>query len=39
VSSKANTTNAAITGIYNEEDVQLVFVDTPGILSHIDHSK
>ena len=31
VSSKPQTTRNRITGIYNEEDVQIVFVDTPGI--------
>lgn len=30
-SSKAQTTRNIIQGIYNEEDTQIVFVDTPGI--------
>lgn len=30
-SSKAQTTRNMIQGIYNEEDIQIVFVDTPGI--------
>lgn len=30
-SNKAGTTRNIIEGIYNEEDVQIVFVDTPGI--------
>lgn len=31
ISSKPQTTRNTIRGIYNEEDVQIVFVDTPGI--------
>ena len=31
VSSKPQTTRNLIQGIYNEEDTQIVFVDTPGI--------
>ena len=31
VSPKAQTTRDAISGIYEEKDVQIVFVDTPGI--------
>ncbi|MBO4245311.1 MAG: GTPase Era [Bacilli bacterium] len=30
-SNKAGTTRNIIEGIYNEEDIQIVFVDTPGI--------
>lgn len=30
--SKAQTTRHRIFGIYNEEDVQIVFSDTPGVL-------
>ena len=30
-SDKAQTTRNVIQGIYNEEDTQIVFVDTPGI--------
>jgi GTP-binding protein Era len=39
VSPKANTTNAAITGVFTEDNVQLVFFDTPGILSEVNHTK
>lgn len=31
ISDKAGTTRNVIQGIYNEEDLQIVFVDTPGI--------
>ncbi len=31
VSSKPQTTRTRITGIYNDEDSQLVFIDTPGL--------
>lgn len=31
VSSKPQTTRGKITGIYNREDLQLVFIDTPGM--------
>ena len=31
ISDKAGTTRNIIQGIYNEEDLQIVFVDTPGI--------
>ena len=31
VSDKAGTTRNTIRGIYNRDDVQLVFIDTPGI--------
>ena len=32
VTQKAQTTRHRIFGIYNEEDVQIVFSDTPGVL-------
>ncbi len=31
VSDKPQTTRGRVTGIYNDDDVQLVFIDTPGI--------
>ena len=31
ISNKPQTTRNIIQGIYNEEDTQIVFVDTPGI--------
>lgn len=31
VTPKAQTTNYAIEGIYNDEDSQIIFIDTPGI--------
>ena len=31
VSSKAQTTRNSIVGVYNDNDLQIVFVDTPGI--------
>lgn len=31
VSPKAQTTRSAIKGIYNDEDSQIVFIDTPGV--------
>lgn len=37
VSDKPQTTRKRIVGIYNEKDVQFVFVDTPGI--HTAHNK
>ena len=36
ISSKPQTTRNLIQGIYNEEDTQIVFVDTPGIHKPID---
>ena len=36
ISSKPQTTRNLIQGIYNEDDVQIVFVDTPGIHKPID---
>lgn len=36
ISSKPQTTRNLIEGIYNEEDTQIVFVDTPGIHKPID---
>jgi GTP-binding protein Era len=36
ISSKPQTTRNLIKGIYNEDDVQIVFVDTPGIHKPID---
>ena len=35
-SDKAGTTRNIIYGVYNEKDVQIVFVDTPGIGKQID---
>jgi GTP-binding protein Era len=37
VSNKPQTTRNRITGIYNRDDMQLVFVDTPGM--HTPHNK
>ena len=37
VSPKAQTTRNKILGIYNDEDSQIVFIDTPGI--HTSHNK
>ena len=31
VSDKAQTTRNSIIGVYNKKDLQIVFVDTPGI--------
>jgi len=31
VSDKPQTTRGRVTGIYNDDDIQLVFIDTPGI--------
>ena len=36
ISEKPQTTRNLIEGIYNEEDTQIVFVDTPGIHKPID---
>ncbi len=36
ISPKAGTTRNLIQGIYNEEDTQIVFVDTPGIHKPVD---
>ena len=36
ISSKPQTTRNLIQGIYNEEDTQIVFVDTPGIHKPVD---
>ena len=36
ISPKAQTTRNLIQGIYNEEDTQIIFVDTPGIHKPID---
>lgn len=36
ISSKPQTTRNLVQGIYNEEDTQIVFVDTPGIHKPID---
>ena len=36
ISPKAGTTRNLVEGIYNEEDVQIVFVDTPGIHKPVD---
>ena len=36
ISSKPQTTRNLIQGIYNEDDTQIVFVDTPGIHKPVD---
>ena len=36
ISSKPQTTRNLVEGIYNEEDTQIVFVDTPGIHKPVD---
>ena len=36
ISPKPQTTRNLIQGIYNEEDTQIVFVDTPGIHKPVD---
>ena len=33
ITPKPQTTRNAIQGVYNDEDSQIVFIDTPGILS------
>ena len=36
ISNKPQTTRNLVQGIYNEDDTQIVFVDTPGIHKPID---
>ncbi len=38
VTPKINTTQQCISGIYTEENTQIVFVDTPGIIANVSQS-